>query len=76
MGLLRATPADYQQELGKSRAKTPAKNGLTLTGIDIAFWDLVKFLIKLSLAMIPAGIILALFAAFIWGTFIGAIIGK
>lgn len=33
---------------------------VTLTGIDIPFWRLVGFLVKLAVAMIPAAIIISI----------------
>ena len=42
------------------RPATHSTNNVTLVGMSIPFWDLVILLIKLSLAAIPAGIILIL----------------
>ncbi len=40
-------------------SRAPALQHVVLTGIDIPFLDLAGFLVKLSLAAIPAGIIIA-----------------
>jgi hypothetical protein len=48
---------------------------VTIDGIDVPFWELVVTLVKLSLASIPALIILAVIAGFVVAVFraIGAI---
>lgn len=47
------------------------KNGVTITGIDIPFFDLVALLFKLTFAWVPVaimiGLIYGLFAAFCYG---------
>jgi hypothetical protein len=48
---------------------------VVLSGIRIPFWELVGFLVKVSLAAIPAAIILAIIYAIVVGVFIGGIMG-
>ena len=42
----------------------PNMQDVVLVGLDIGFWSLVQFLVKLALAMIPASIILVII---FWG---------
>jgi hypothetical protein len=46
-----------------------------VVGFDMPFWPLVRFLIKLAIASIPAGIVIALIyavAGLIWGAILVA----
>jgi hypothetical protein len=47
------------------------KNGVTITGIDIPFLDLVALLFKLTLAWVPIAIVIAL----VYGAFAAACYG-
>lgn len=49
------------------------KREVIVKGLDIPFWDLVLFLVKLSLASIPA-IFIIYFVIWIAGTILGAFI--
>tara|TARA_B100001250_G_C19384051_1_gene607526 strand:- start:28 stop:267 length:240 start_codon:yes stop_codon:yes gene_type:complete len=42
-------------------------SNITIRGIDIAFLDLVKFLVKLAIASIPGGIIFIIFYGILTG---------
>ena len=50
-------------------------NHVTISGIDVPFWDLVIALVKLSLASIPAMIILVIFYVVVVATIGGALAG-
>jgi hypothetical protein len=41
--------------------RPPLDEGVRITGIDIGFWEIVRFLVLVSIAAIPAALILALF---------------
>ena len=75
MGLFKASPADYQKQLARETA-VKSKTGLVITGIDIPFSELVRFLVKLSIAIIPASIILTFIGMFLWSMLISAIATK
>jgi hypothetical protein len=54
------------------------KTEVVVTDVQIPFWSLVRFLVKLAIASIPACIILvflALLVQVIFGVFIGGCIG-
>ena len=54
---------------------TPA-TPVVVIGFDMPFWPLVRFLVKLAIASIPAGLIIALFyvmLALIYGAFVVAL---
>jgi hypothetical protein len=49
---------------------------VVVIGFDMPFWPLVRFLVKLAIASIPAGLIIALFyvmLALIYGAFVVAL---
>ena len=53
---------------------TPA-TPVVVIGFDMPFWPLVRFLVKLAIASIPAGLIIALFyvmLALLYGAFVVA----
>lgn len=50
--------------------------GVVLTGVRIPFFSLVGFLVKLSLAAIPAAIILALIYFVLGSLFIGGLMHR
>jgi hypothetical protein len=57
------------------RSITPA-TPVVVIGFDMPFWPLVRFLVKLAIASIPAGLIIALFyvmLALIYGAFVVAL---
>jgi hypothetical protein len=48
---------------------------VVVVGFDMPFWPLVRFLIKIALASIPAGVVIALFyvvLGWIWGAILVA----
>jgi hypothetical protein len=48
---------------------------VVVTGFDMPFWPLVRFLVKLAIASIPAGIVIAIFYAvlgLVWGAILVA----
>lgn len=51
------------------------KNGVTLTGFKIPFWDLVFFMVKLGIASLPAAIILFVISSLFSATIMGFILG-
>ncbi len=54
---------------------TPA-TPVVVIGFDMPFWPLVRFLVKLAIASIPAGLIIALFyvmLVLIYGAFVVAL---
>jgi hypothetical protein len=61
-----------------TRSRLPAHTSegqpVTLTGIDIPFGDMVVFMVKWSIAAIPAAFILLLTAAVV-GLLLGALFG-
>lgn len=80
IGLLKAQNEQLNLILQAS-AKPAAASALTnvkIVNIDISFWDLVGFLIKLTVAWIPAMFvigILGLIISLIFGGFLGGIFG-
>ena len=56
-------------------ALQPKERRVVVSGINIPFWDLVWFLVKLSIAAIPATIIVAVIYVFIVGIFAGILGG-
>jgi hypothetical protein len=63
-------PITNTDQLGTPRPPTPpVTNGVVLTGVRIPFWELVGLLVKISLAAIPAAIIIAIVYAVV-ATFI------
>ena len=52
--------------------RQPVSNHVVLSKIDIPFWSLVGFMIKLAVAAIPAGlvimIVMGIFTACMWAT--------
>jgi hypothetical protein len=43
------------------------ENHVVVTNVDISFWNMVQLLVKLTFAVIPAAIIIALVVAFAAG---------
>lgn len=80
IGLLKSQNEQLHQILQAS-AKPAGASALTrvkIEHIDIPFWDLVSFLIKLTFAWIPAMVvigIIGLFISLIFGGFLGGIFG-
>ena len=52
--------------------RQPASNHVVISKIDIPFWNLVGFMIKLAVAAIPAGlvimIVMGIFTGCMWAT--------
>lgn len=48
----------------RAAEKSPDVKAVVLVGLDIGFWSLVQFLVKLALAMVPAFVILIIL---FWG---------
>ncbi len=46
---------------------------VVVTDIRMPFWSMVIFMIKWSIASIPAVIGLVIIAAFVWGIFLGSL---
>ena len=44
-----------------ANAPVPAVAPVVVVGFDMPFWPLVRFLVKVAIASIPAGLIIALF---------------
>lgn len=54
----------------------PENQAVTLTDLDVSFQSLVVFLVKVGIASIPAGIILAVLYFLCWVGFIGGLLGS
>lgn len=46
-------------DVSQSHEETTAASSVTITDIDISFWNMVGLLVKLSFAVIPAALIIA-----------------
>ena len=58
-----------------SGSVVPPATPVVVIGFDMPFWPLVRFLIKIAIASIPAGIVIALFyvvLGWIWGAILVA----
>ena len=44
-----------------ANAPVPPVAPVVVVGFDMPFWPLVRFLVKLAIASIPAGLVIALF---------------
>ena len=57
--------ADQDEREAIRRARAPVRGEVIVVDIDMPFWSMVKFMVKLALAAIPAAIIVAIiFAGF------------
>lgn len=59
----------------QNAASRPKERRVLVSGINIPFWDLVWFLVKLSIAAIPATIIVGVIYVFVVGIFAGILSG-
>lgn len=49
-------------------------NAVVVTDFDMSFWSMVRFLVKLTVASIPAVLILVLVASLAWGVVMSAFV--
>ena len=61
------TSNDYKYDYENPQGIAYTPNNVTISSIDIAFLDLVLFLVKLAIASIPAGIIFIIFYGILTG---------
>jgi hypothetical protein len=54
-------------------SQVPAASPVVVVGFDMPFWPLVRFLIKIAIASLPAGIVIAFFYMLV-GWIYGAIL--
>lgn len=62
-GVAPAAPAALTRRYGLDPRGQPS----AIRAIDIPFWDLVQFLVKVAIAAVPATIIVALVSVFVFG---------
>ena len=74
-GRLAQDKARYDADKEMERQELLTTQKIMVKGIDIPFWDLVRILVNIAFASIPAGIIVATTWYYIW-KYIIALIGK
>jgi hypothetical protein len=55
-----------QDQLSIAVAQSEKASSVVITGIDVPFWDLVFFMVKWTVASVPAMIIIGLIGAAVW----------
>jgi hypothetical protein len=75
LGMLRSSEIDSRRRAGQNRGMEPqAPQRVVITSINVGIWNLTELLLKLSIAAIPAAIIVSLLYAF--GTIVVAVLAR